>query len=247
MTLSRRAVVGLVAGCATIALSACASGPVGTSTPAGTPASSAASSPASASQGTSPSVGTASALSETVSCTYSAGGQRAKPVDPPPATDVPATGTLTATVDMSAGPVTITMDRAAAPCTVNSFEALVKQGFYDDTACHRLVDSGIYILQCGDPTGTGMGGPGYRFPDELTGNEQYTAGVVAMANAGADTNGSQFFIVWADSPLPPDYTVFGTIDQASLDVVTTIASRGVSKDASPSPIAEAKIDRVSLG
>ncbi len=246
MTVSRRAAVCVAAAGAIMALAGCANQPgqtSGASSPASATSTATSASPSGEPTGTT----AASALNATVSCQYVAGGQRAKPVDPPPATDVPATGTLTVTLDMTAGPVAITMDRAKAPCTVNSFEALVKQGFYDGTSCHRLVDQGIYILQCGDPTGIGSGGPGYRFADELTGNEQYTAGVVAMANAGPDTNGSQFFIVWADSPLPPDYTIFGTIDDDSLQVVTTIASRGVSQDASPNPIAEAKITRASFG
>lgn len=180
-------------------------------------------------------------------CGYTAYGQSARPADPPPTSDVPATGTSTVTLNMTEGTVAITLNLAQAPCTVNSFESLAKQGFFDDTTCHRLVDQGIYILQCGDPTGTGRGGPGYRFADELSGSEQYTKGVVAMANSGPDTNGSQFFIVWADTQLPPEYTVFGSIDEASLDVVTSIAAKGVSRDNSPHPISPARIETVSLG
>ena len=188
------------------------------------------------------------AAAGTTTCTYNPSGTPARPVDLPPSTDVPATGTVSMTLSMAAGPVTITMDRAKAPCTVNSFEALVKQGYFDDTTCHRLVNQGIYVLQCGDPTGKGTGGPGYRFPDELTGTETYTAGVVAMANAGEDTNGSQFFIVWQDSTqLSPDYTVFGEVDAASLAVIQSIAAAGVSTTNSPAPAADATIERVSLG
>lgn len=182
-----------------------------------------------------------------VNCSYSAYGQSARPADPPPMSDVPATGTSTVTLNMTEGTVVITLDRGQAPCTVNSFESLVKQGFYDDSTCHRLVDQGMYILQCGDPSGTGRGGPGYRFADELTGSEQYTTGVVAMANSGPDTNGSQFFIVWADTQLAPDYTIFGSIDEASLAVVTSIAAKGVSLENSPNPISPARIETVSLG
>ncbi|GAA2179499.1 hypothetical protein GCM10009785_06350 [Brooklawnia cerclae] len=190
----------------------------------------------------------ATAAEGTALCVYEANGNPARPVDPPPSKDVPATGTVVYTLALSAGDVAVTMDRAKTPCTVNSFAALAKQGFYDDTACHRLIDQTIFILQCGDPTGTGTGGPGYVYADELTGSETYPAGTVAMANAEqANTNGSQFFIVWADSPLPPTYTVFGTIDEPSLAVVQTIASRGVSRDESPKPIAPAVIERVSVG
>lgn len=182
-----------------------------------------------------------------VNCAYQPYGEPARPVDPPPTTDVKASGTFTVTLHMTEGPVVIALDRSSAPCTVNSFETLVKQGFYDDTSCHRLVDQGLYLLQCGDPTGTGSGGPGYRFDDELTGTEAYPAGAVAMANNGPNTNGSQFFIVWADSDIPPTSTVFGTVAGESLGVVTTIASRGVSAEHSPRPISPARIEQVSLG
>ncbi len=194
---------------------------------------------------------------ETVTCEYPAASTPARPVDPPPTKDVPASGTVQVTLEMTEGPVSITMDRAAAPCTVNSFVSLASQGYYDDTSCHRLVDQGIYILQCGDPSATGRGGPGYRYPDELDsavklpsgpqGSVLYPAGSVAMANAGANTNGSQFFLVWAETPLLPKYNYFGTMDADSLEVVTSIASRGVSGTEAPKPISEAKIQRVSLG
>lgn len=160
-----------------------------------------------------------------VSCTYQPGQEAAKPVDPPSG-QAPASGTVSFTLAMTEGDVTITMDRAKTPCTIHSFESLATQRYYDDTKCHRLVDSGIFVLQCGDPSGTGSGGPGYTFADELTGKEKYPAGTVAMANAGPDTNGSQFFMVYEDSPLPPSYTVFGTMDKKSLGVVARMAAEG---------------------
>jgi peptidyl-prolyl cis-trans isomerase B (cyclophilin B) len=110
---------------------------------------------------------------------------------------------------------------------VHSFESLADQGFFNDTKCHRLADSGILILQCGDPTGTGSGGPGYQFADETDGTEKYTAGVVAMANAGPNTNGSQFFLVWGDSSsLGSNYTIFGRMDKNGRDVVASMAAEG---------------------
>lgn len=153
-------------------------------------------------------------------------------------------------VTLAQGPVTITMDRAATPCTAHSFEALAKQAYFDGTTCHRLVDSGVFVLQCGDPSGTGRGGPGYRFNDELTGHETYPAGTVAMANAGPNTNGSQFFFVYQDSPLPPKYTVFGKLDQASLGVVARVAAEGQdgsNPDGSGKPNGDARIVAAKLG
>lgn len=184
---------------------------------------------------------------QAIGCEYPTDGDPAKAVDPPSTTDVKNAGTATATMHLTAGDVKITLERAATPCTVNSFESLAQQGYFDDTACHRLTDTGIFVLQCGDPSATGRGGPGYSFADETNDSMTYPAGTVAMANAGPDTNGSQFFLVWADTDLPPDYTVFGTMDQAGLDVVGGIAAQGVAAEDGTSPIAEAKITSVTLG
>jgi cyclophilin family peptidyl-prolyl cis-trans isomerase len=162
-------------------------------------------------------------------CTYSSSGSAAKPVDPPSGSGVPDTGTVRYRMAMTTGDVVLTLDRAKAPCTVHSFESLATQGFYDQTRCHRLVDEGILVLQCGDPAGTGAGGPGYTFADELNGQETYTKGVVAMANAGPNTNGSQFFLVYGDSTAldqSPNYTIFGSLDEASLAVLEKIAAGG---------------------
>ncbi|MFV0427971.1 MAG: peptidylprolyl isomerase [Arachnia sp.] len=186
---------------------------------------------------------------EAVRCSYPAEQSPAKPVDPPTENNVAAAGTTTATIELSAGEVTITLDRAAAPCTVNSFLSLAEQGYFDDTRCHRLLETGGFILQCGDPTGTGMGGPGYTLPDETTGGETYPAGTVAMANRGEDaaTGGSQFFLVWGDSDFEPHYTVFGTMDQAGIDVIGGIAAQGVDAADGETPIADATITSVIVG
>ena len=159
------------------------------------------------------------------SCTYDEDGSPAKEVDPPPASAT-ATGQVPVTISTSAGDLQAELDADATPCTVNSFVSLAEQGYFDGTSCHRLTTSGIAVLQCGDPTGSGSGGPGYAFPDELTGKETYPAGTLAMANAGPDTNGSQFFVVYGDTPLPPSYTVFGQIDDASVKVVEKVAEAG---------------------
>lgn len=183
-----------------------------------------------------------------VTCEYPPDGEPARAVDPPPGENVPDQGTVTATLNMTAGEVGLTLDRAQAPCTVNSFMSLAEQGYYDDTDCHRLVDFGIFILQCGDPTATGTGGPGYTIPDEVDDDTTYPPGTVAMAKRQPpNTGGSQFFLVWADTPLPPEYTVFGTMDQAGLDVIAGIAAQGVDGADQVSPIAEARIESVTLG
>lgn len=159
-------------------------------------------------------------------CDYIANDNAAKPVDLPAMSGVPHTGTAEVTLETEAGPLVITLDRELVPCTVNSFVSLSEQGFYDETECHRMADSGIFILQCGDPTGTGTGGPGYSFADEGSSDMAYPAGTVAMANSGPDTNGSQFFFLFRDTPFPPDYTVFGHLDEDSLARLVTLVQRG---------------------
>ena len=111
--------------------------------------------------------------------------------------------------------------------------SLAEQGYFDATQCHRLTTEGIFVLQCGDPTGTGTGGPGYSFDDELSGEETYPAGTLAMANAGPNTNGSQFFIVYDDTQLPPAYAVFGTVDDASVKIVAGASPRRAPTTAAP--------------
>jgi peptidyl-prolyl cis-trans isomerase B (cyclophilin B) len=117
-----------------------------------------------------------------------------------------------------------------APQTVNAMLWLAGEGYFDSTLCHRLVTGGIKVLQCGDPTATGTGGPGFTIPDENLPAESgvnYPAGTVAMANAGSGTSGSQFFIVYEDTTLPPNYTIWGEVS-SGLDVVTKIAEAGVA-------------------
>lgn len=164
-------------------------------------------------------------------CSYPTGSQpAAEDVEVPPQTPQ-ATGEVEAAIATSAGDLAVTLDAEGAPCTVNSFLSLAGQEYFDDTDCHRLTTEGIFVLQCGDPTGTGSGGPGYSFADELDGSETYPAGTLAMANAGPDTNGSQFFVVYDDSPLPADYTVFGALDEASTKTVADIAAEGTDSGA----------------
>jgi peptidyl-prolyl cis-trans isomerase B (cyclophilin B) len=158
-------------------------------------------------------------------CTWTKSGTAARKVSVPPTTKPPRKGSVRVSVGTSQGAMTFTLDRAEAPCAVASFLSLAEQHYFDGTSCHRLTSGGLSVLQCGDPTGTGGGGPGYEFADELTGKEKYTRGVLAMANAGANTNGSQFFIVYKDSQLNPAYTVFGRVSRG-LGVVDKVAAKG---------------------
>ncbi|HJP75372.1 MAG TPA: peptidylprolyl isomerase [Pseudonocardiaceae bacterium] len=163
------------------------------------------------------------------------------PADPSP---TPKTGTVTVTLRTSQGPIPLTLNRAQAPCTVQSFLFLARKTFFDNTPCHRLTaDPMLMVLQCGDPTGSGEGGPGYTIPDENpTGfapappgppgtppSVIYPTGTVAMANTGQPhSGGSQFFLVYGDSQLPPAYAVFGTVDAAGLTTLSTVAAGGIA-------------------
>ncbi|MBZ6230679.1 peptidylprolyl isomerase [Streptomyces olivaceus] len=158
-----------------------------------------------------------------------------------PAMTVDKSAKYTMKLATTCGDIDIALKADAAPHTVNSFAFLAGKGFFDHTKCHRLTPEGIYVLQCGDPQGTGAGGPGYTIPDEnlkdesLKGNV-YPAGTVAMANQynaqtqeGRDTGGSQFFLVYQDSQLPPDYTPFGTVSDEGMTVLKKIAAAGAQE------------------
>ena len=123
------------------------------------------------------------------------------------------------------GVITVRMLTDKAPCTTFAFHFLASRGYYNRTHCHRLTTQGIFVLQCGDPTGTGAGGPGYSFNDENLAGATYPAGTVAMANAGPNTNGSQFFFTWQKTTLPPLYTPFATVI-GGMDVLQKIAAGG---------------------
>ncbi len=177
-----------------------------------------------------------------VNCEYpaEAGKPASKPAQAPATKDVSAVGTVAATVATSVGDLKLTLDRALAPCAVNSFESLAKQGYFNDTTCHRMTTgAGLQVLQCGDPSGTGSGGPGYSFDDEVFPELKYGRGVLAMANAGKNpetnkgTNGSQFFIVYGTAELPPNYSAFGTVDAESLKKVDEVAKAGVTSQGNP--------------
>jgi peptidyl-prolyl cis-trans isomerase B (cyclophilin B) len=150
-------------------------------------------------------------------------------VDAPlPPTAAAESGVVRVTLRTTQGELALELDATKAPCTVNSFVSLARAGFFADSTCHRLTTAKIFVLQCGDPSETGTGGPGYRFHDEnlpVGAAPAYPRGTVAMANAGPDTNGSQFFIVYRDSGIDPNYPVFGRVT-AGLDVIDRVAASG---------------------
>jgi peptidyl-prolyl cis-trans isomerase B (cyclophilin B) len=163
----------------------------------------------------------------------------------------PSRGTVRIVLHTNLGAIPLELDRSQAPCTVQSFLHLTRHGFYDHTICHRLTAyPTLSVLQCGDPSGTGEGGPGYRYGDELptdlppaptdpTGERRvYARGVLAMANAGPDTNGSQFFLVYANSALRPNYTIFGEVTEPGLHTLDKVAAGGIT----PTPEDPAPLD-----
>ncbi|NKQ52779.1 peptidylprolyl isomerase [Amycolatopsis sp. K13G38] len=169
-------------------------------------------------------------LPNPTTCDYPASTtqQAGKAAKAPNGKNVPSTGTVNVTLHSSVGDMPLTLDRALAPCTVNSFLNLINQNFYTDTSCHRLGTEGLQMLQCGDPTGSGMGGPGYTIPDENFPQLTYGRGILAMAKTSQpNSGGSQFFMVYGDAQLSPDYTVFGSISDAGLQVLDKVARDGV--------------------
>ncbi|RLK59220.1 peptidyl-prolyl cis-trans isomerase B (cyclophilin B) [Actinokineospora cianjurensis] len=162
----------------------------------------------------------------------------------------PSRGTVKVDLPTSQGAIGLTLDRAKAPCTVQSFLHLAEHRYYDFTTCHRLTAyPTLKVLQCGDPTGTGEGGPGYKYKDELptdlptwpgdtTGTRKvYARGLLAMANAGPATNGSQFFLVYGDSRLLANYTVFGSVDARGLATLDKVAAGGIQPTTdNPAPV-----------
>ncbi|RBY89025.1 peptidylprolyl isomerase [Blastococcus sp. TBT05-19] len=169
----------------------------------------------------------------TVSCEYvpdESGNPDLKDVGLPPTPEAtPTQGTATLLMATDQGDLTLTLDRAKAPCAAASFVHLTDVGFYDDTPCHRLVTQESFgLLQCGDPTGKGSGGPSYKYAEEVTPETTYPRGTIAMAKTAAPgSTGGQFFLTYTDVTLPPQYTVVGTIDEAGLAVLEKVAAGGV--------------------
>ncbi|WP_369137799.1 peptidylprolyl isomerase [Modestobacter versicolor] len=156
---------------------------------------------------------------------------------PPDAATTPTTGTSTLVMSTGQGDLTLTLDRAGAPCAASSFTYLASQGFFDGSPCHREVNQETFgVLQCGDPSGTGQGGPTYKFGQEVSADTTYPRGTIAMANSGQpNSTGSQFFLCFVDTELSPDYTAVGTVDEAGLAVLDQIAAAGNDGSFEPSP------------
>lgn len=165
-----------------------------------------------------------------------------------PAMTIKTTSMYSLNLSTNCGDITIQTTPAQAPQTVNSMVFLANQGYFDLTTCHRLTTEGIYVLQCGDPTGTGTGGPGYTTPDENLPEKKdnnYPAGTVAMANSGPGTDGSQFFLVYKDTTLPPNYTIWGTIT-SGLDVIQKIAAEGSTPAGDGAPNVPVTIEKATV-
>ncbi len=154
-------------------------------------------------------------------------------------------GKLSAVMHTSGGAITFDLFPAEAPKTVNNFVFLAREGYYDGVIFHRIISG--FMIQGGDPTGTGRGGPGYTFEDEPV-SRDYDAGILAMANAGPNTNGSQFFVVHKRAGLPPNYTIFGQV-RDGMDVVDGLANLPVTTGASgerSSPVDPPTIERIEI-
>ena len=167
------------------------------------------------------------------SCTYTTSGTPARKVGQPPAKP-DWRASYQATIRTNRGDVVIDLLNSKATCTVNSFVYLAAKDYFSNTICHRLTTSSpLYVLQCGDPTGTGTGVPGYEFASENLAGAKYTAGTLAMANTGQpDSNGSQFFIVYKNSTLAPSYTPFGTVVKG-LGIIQNVAKAGIVSASAP--------------
>jgi len=163
----------------------------------------------------------------------------AKQYAAPPEMAIDTARKYTATIDTSAGTMTAELFTTDAPNTVNNFVFLAREGFYDGVIFHRVIPG--FMIQGGDPTGTGRGGPGYKFRDEPV-NRSYSRGILAMANAGPNTNGSQFFVMHADYRLPPSYTIFGRLTSGEETLDAIAAGQTGAQDRPVNPVTINRIE-----
>lgn len=196
-------------------------------------------------------------LGETVTCEYDETGDASRDVPTPQGKNIPAKGEVTVNFSTKQGDIEMTLDRSLAPCTVNAITDMISAKYYDDTVCHRMTEGTLSVLQCGDPTGKGSGGPGFQFANEYPTDEAddasmsqpalYPKGSIAMANAGEDTNGSQFFINYKDSQLLPAYTYFGDLTEKGQKTIDAIAAKGVKDGQSDgAPAEEVRITKATI-
>ena len=190
----------------------------------------------------------AATSTQTLKCHATSAVGHQPPAVTPPAIKPPFKN-RTFTFTTNCGDIVVAADGQRAQLTVLALTALAKGGYFDQTLCHRLTTSGLFVLQCGDPTATGSGGPQFTYRDEnlpTVTNNDYPAGIVAMANSGPNTNGSQFFFVYADTTLPPSYTRWGVITKG-LDILKAIAAAGTANGSTDgAPKQTVAIEKVSV-
>jgi peptidyl-prolyl cis-trans isomerase B (cyclophilin B) len=248
----RTAALAVLTAALAVAVSGCGSA---SSSDAGGSSSSSKSASASASASSSPAASDSASATPTAApgaCTWNDSGQpAARKVDKPGTK--PLTGKVKVTIGTNFGKSVAVLDAASAPCATTSFASLAKQGYYDKTTCTRVAyTSGkVAILQCGDPSGTQSGGPGYQFAEEVTGKEVYGPGVIAMANSGQPgSTGGQFFVCLDTSQYPPDYTIIGKLTDAGLAVwrkAATAALKGQSDGYDGKPATPVNLTKVRPG
>ena len=191
--------------------------------------------------------------SRRVSCTYTTAGSGAGAtrIADKPAPVATESGRVRAVIRTNLGDISADLLADRAPCTVHSFANLVTEDYYTDTVCHRITTAGLYVLQCGDPSGTGTGSPGYEYAEEnlppVGASPAYPMGTLAMANAGPGTTGAQFFVVYQDSDIPPAYTVLGIVT-SGIDIVRRVAANGTADgSADGRPKVPVTINDITLG
>ncbi len=222
---------------ATVSASASAT-PSASAVPSGSPSSAASAAPASTKVGP---------------CTYTSDGRNpSRPVSLPTAAGTVDQSPATMVITTNKGTIKAALDAAKAPCTVHALLTMANAKYFDGTPCHRETAENIFVLQCGDPTGTGQGGPGFAYANENTNGATYTHGVIAMANAGANTNGSQFFLIYKDpnaagvQALGSNYTIVGKITDG-LSILDTLTSPGIEGGSTDgAPVSKAQITSVTL-
>jgi cyclophilin family peptidyl-prolyl cis-trans isomerase len=172
--------------------------------------------------------------------------ERVGEFDGPPPLCLEDGATYRAEITTNVGAFTVELDAERAPITVNNFVFLARHRFFDGTDCHRAIPN--FVVQCGDPTATGSGGPGYRFIDELPEAGEYQVGSLAMANSGPNTNGSQFFVITGENgaALPPSYSLFGQVVDGLDTTVAEMDARGNPNDNGMPPLQPITIESVRI-